>query len=87
MTEADNREVLAGLVERVTFHNDDNGFCVLKVKVRGKRDPVPIIGHAAVISTGEFIQASGSWSITASRRDSYGISDKVMEAFTPPSGR
>ena len=31
-------EVLAGLVERVTFHNDENGFCVLRVKARGQRD-------------------------------------------------
>ena len=31
------REVLAGLVERVTFHNPDNGFCVLRVKARGHR--------------------------------------------------
>ena len=28
-------EKLAGLVERVTFHNPDNGFCVLRVKARG----------------------------------------------------
>ena len=27
-------EVLAGLVERVTFHNEENGFCVLRVKAR-----------------------------------------------------
>jgi hypothetical protein len=26
-------EVLAGLVERVTFHNEENGFCVLRVKL------------------------------------------------------
>ena len=25
-------EVLGGLVERVTFHNEENGFCVLRVK-------------------------------------------------------
>ena len=31
-------EHLAGLVERVTFHNPDSGFCVLRVKVRGQRD-------------------------------------------------
>jgi len=31
-------EVLAGLVERVTFHNEENGFCVLRVKARGQRD-------------------------------------------------
>ena len=28
------REILAGLVERVTFHNADNGFCVLRTKAR-----------------------------------------------------
>ncbi len=31
-------EVLAGLIERVTFHNTENGFCVLRVKARGQRD-------------------------------------------------
>lgn len=28
-------EQLSGLVERVTFHNADSGFCVLRLKVRG----------------------------------------------------
>jgi len=55
-------EFLAGLVERVTFHNDQNGFCVLRVKARGKRDLITVVGHAATISAGEFIQASGEWS-------------------------
>ena len=55
------REALAGLVERVTFHNEESGFCVLRVKVRGQRDLMTVVGHAATISAGEFIQASGSW--------------------------
>src|SRR5207302_11489872 len=54
-------EVLAGLVERVTFHNEENGFCVLRVKARGQRDLITVLGHAAMISAGEFVQASGSW--------------------------
>ncbi len=54
-------EVLAGLVDRVTFHNAENGFCVLRVKARGQRDLITVIGHAAMISAGEFVQASGSW--------------------------
>jgi exodeoxyribonuclease V alpha subunit len=54
-------EVLAGLVERVTFHNAENGFCVLRVKARGQRDLITILGHAAMISAGEFVQASGAW--------------------------
>ena len=55
------REALAGLVERVTFHNADNGFCVLRVKVRGQRDLVTVVGAVAAVSAGEFIQASGIW--------------------------
>jgi exodeoxyribonuclease V alpha subunit len=35
-----DREVLAGTVERVTFHNAESGFCVLRVKARGHRDLV-----------------------------------------------
>jgi exodeoxyribonuclease V alpha subunit len=58
---APEREALAGLVERVTFHNPENGFCVLRVKVRGQRELVTVVGAAAAISAGEFIQASGSW--------------------------
>ena len=45
---------LAGLVERVTFHNEESGFCVLRVKARGQRDLITVIGHAATIAAGEF---------------------------------
>jgi exodeoxyribonuclease V alpha subunit len=55
------KEVLAGLVERVTYHNAENGFCVLRIKARGQRDLVTVIGHAAAISAGEWITASGDW--------------------------
>src|SRR5579864_3424158 len=55
------QEVLAGLVERVTFHNAENGFCVLRAKARGHRDLVTVVGHAATIAAGEWITASGEW--------------------------
>jgi exodeoxyribonuclease V alpha subunit len=55
------QEVLAGLVERVTYHNDENGFCVLRAKARGHRDLVTVVGHAAAIAAGEWITASGEW--------------------------
>ena len=54
-------EVLAGLVERVTFQNQESGFCVLRVKARGHRDLVTTVGHAAMISAGEWVTASGVW--------------------------
>ncbi len=60
-SEPASQEVVAGLVERVTFHNDNTGFCVLRVKARGHRDLVTVIGHAAIISAGEWITATGAW--------------------------
>ncbi|KDU95558.1 recombinase RecD [Komagataeibacter rhaeticus AF1] len=60
-TDSSPTEALAGLVERVTFHNAENGFCILRVKVRGQRDLVTVVGHAAMISAGEFVQMSGRW--------------------------
>ena len=32
LPEPADREVLAGLVEQVSYHDPDNGFCVLRVK-------------------------------------------------------
>jgi hypothetical protein len=37
-------EALAGFVERVTFHNAENGFYVLRTKARGHRDLVTVVG-------------------------------------------
>jgi exodeoxyribonuclease V alpha subunit len=59
--ESSTQEVLAGLVERVTFHNAENGFCVLRAKARGHRDLITVVGHAATIAAGEWITASGEW--------------------------
>ena len=54
-------EMLVGAVERVTFHNAETGFCVLRVQVRGRRDLATVVGRAAVITPGERIQATGQW--------------------------
>jgi exodeoxyribonuclease V alpha subunit len=59
--ERSTQEVLAGLVERVTYHNAENGFCVLRAKARGHREMVTVVGHAATIAAGEWITASGEW--------------------------
>src|SRR5215217_1655512 len=73
-------EALAGTVERVTYHNADNGFAVLKVQARGKRDLVTVIGHAASVMEGEWVTASGSW---VSDR-THGV--QFTLSATPPTG-
>ncbi len=54
-------EVLAGSIKRVTLPNPSNGFCVLRIKARGHRDQVTVVGHAAEISAGEWVTVSGTW--------------------------
>jgi exodeoxyribonuclease V alpha subunit len=54
-------EHLVGSVERVTFHNDETGFCVLRVKARGHRKPVAVVGHAPSVAIGEVVEANGEW--------------------------
>jgi len=51
----------SGTVERVTFHNEESGFSVLRVQARGRRELVTVVGHAASVSPGEFVQAEGGW--------------------------
>ncbi|MDB6032592.1 MAG: recombinase RecD [Verrucomicrobiales bacterium] len=52
---------LSGLIERVTFFNEDSGFAVLKAKVKGHRDLVTVIGALPSVNVGEWITAEGQW--------------------------
>ena len=54
-------ERISGSVERVTFHSEESGFCVLKTKVKGHRDLITVIGSAASITPGEYVECVGSW--------------------------
>lgn len=54
-------ETLTGRIERVTFHTEDTGFSVLKVRVKGLRDPVTVTGKAASVHEGETLEATGQW--------------------------
>lgn len=54
-------ERISGSVERVTFHIEESGFCVIRIKVKGKRELVTVIGSAAAITPGEFVECVGTW--------------------------
>lgn len=56
-----NKENISGIIERITFHNSENGFCVLKTKVKKYRRLVTIVGNLPVVSIGEHFIAQGEW--------------------------
>ena len=61
MTNHEATEYLSGTVERITYHNAENGFCVLRVKVKGHKDLVTVTGNVPSVSAGEYIKCSGVW--------------------------
>ncbi len=56
-------ESLNGFIERVTYHNVENGFAVLRVKVKGRNDLVTVVGNATSVTAGEHCEATGDWTM------------------------
>ena len=53
-------EKLTGFIDRVTFHNEETGFCILKVK-RGHKDIVTLTAQAIQVLAAKSIEAAGAW--------------------------
>jgi len=56
-------ETLNGFIERVTYHNPENGFAVLRVKVKGRADLATVVGTTTSVTAGEHVEATGRWFI------------------------
>jgi len=53
---------LEGVLERITFQNEENGYTVAKILPKGKIQPVTIVGALAGVQVGELLVLHGSWS-------------------------
>jgi exodeoxyribonuclease V alpha subunit len=59
--EPPSSQTLSGSVERVTFHNEQNGYSVLKLRVTGRADAVTVTGNFSSVSAGESVRVTGVW--------------------------
>src|SRR6266480_3821086 len=73
-------EQISGLIERVTFHSDESGFCVLRVKIKGQRDEVTVVGSLPTVTAGEWLAAEGWWV----RDKEHGLEFKATTLKTVP---
>ena len=60
---ASMNETLNRFIERVTYHNPEDGFAVLRVKVRGRADLVTVVGNTTSVTAGEHVEAESRWFI------------------------
>jgi exodeoxyribonuclease V alpha subunit len=54
-------EHLQGIVERVTYHAEDSGYTVARLKVSGERDLITIVGRFPDIHAGQTLRLTGYW--------------------------
>lgn len=54
-------EYLGGVVERITYLNEENGFSIIKVRSKGHPDLVTVVGNLAAVNVGAVIRVKGSW--------------------------
>ncbi|AUG56791.1 SF1B family DNA helicase RecD2 [Acetivibrio saccincola] len=54
-------EYISGVVERITFANEENGFCVIKIKSKGFSDLVTVVGNLASVNVGSILKLKGQW--------------------------
>ena len=68
-------EYLSGIVERITYNNEENGFSVIKIKSKGYTELVTVVGNLAAVNVGAAIRLKGDW-----RHDSkYGKQFSVVD--------
>ena len=58
-------ERLRGVVERITFQNDQNGYSVIKCAVKGFDDLITVVGTFAEVHVGSVLTLSGAWRVDA----------------------
>jgi len=73
-------EEISGLIERVTFHNNDSGFCVLRLRTQGHREETTVIGSLPSVTAGEWLSAEGWWV----RDKEHGLQFKATTIKTVP---
>ncbi|HBP54585.1 MAG TPA: ATP-dependent RecD-like DNA helicase [Verrucomicrobiales bacterium] len=79
---ARTKESISGLIERVTYFNEESGFVVLRVKIKGRRDLLTVVGQSISANAGEWVKAEGVWA----RDREHGLQFKAERLVcTPPT--
>ena len=68
-------EYLRGIVERITYINEENGYCVLRARARGFKELVTAVGNMGSVNIGAVLSMHGEWKMDAK----YGRQFSVVE--------
>lgn len=72
------------VVERITYQNPENGYSVMKVKVKGYNDLVTLVGNLLEVPAGSVLLCDGEWKIDKRYGSQFAVQswEEVMPATT-----
>jgi len=81
-SQSEDHQSITGSVERVTYHNEQNGYTVLRFHIPGHGEPVTVVGNFSAVSPGESLRLTGWWTT----HPQYGDQFKAVDyAVTRPA--
>jgi exodeoxyribonuclease V alpha subunit len=54
-------EQYKGYIQRITYHNPENGYTIARLVAEGKRDSITVVGAIAALKEGESVEVEGEW--------------------------
>lgn len=58
-------EYIGGVVERITFMNEENGYGVIKIKSKGFSELLTVVGSLGAVNVGSTLRIKGEWRVDA----------------------
>ncbi len=56
-------ESISGIVEKITYANEENGYTVAQISVKETEELVTVVGIMPLLSVGELIRIEGEWTL------------------------
>ena len=77
-------DILRGTIERITYHNEENGYTVAQLMPEGQAYTVTVVGNMLGINVGESVAVDGAWT---AMRNTGASSGRIMcvPCCPPPS--
>ena len=54
-------EKISGVVERITYTNEETGYSIIKIRAKGYSELITLVGNISSINVGTIIEAKGRW--------------------------
>src|SRR5262249_28414079 len=71
-------QTILGSVDRVTYHNEQNGYTVLRLQISGRGEPVTVVGNFSAVSPGESLRVTGLWTTHPQYGDQFKMTDYAV---------